>query len=173
MGSSGHQDGISYVEAMRGMRCWYVSTGGAVGSTFELALGGRVPRLVPLNNPGHSDEFRRFEGEANLLVWCAWRLDGADGPLTSWNDSQTSVESQLGKLIGNTVEGVEFLSPAGDLSLRFSGNLTLRIFADHVSPEASMDSNWELWCQDAAVLVEAGGHIKLDKPGQPAPMQGS
>jgi hypothetical protein len=74
---------MAMVDSLRELPCWYVSCGGAVGPSFQLALGNRVLRNRPLKNSAHPDEFRRFEGEANLLVWCSWRLDGSEGPRTS------------------------------------------------------------------------------------------
>src|SRR5258708_1968370 len=77
----------SLLPSLKGIECRYVSCGGAAGSTFQLSFGGKVRRPVPLKNVGHSEEFRQFEGEVGLLVWCAWRLDAPDGPLTSWDDT--------------------------------------------------------------------------------------
>src|SRR5262249_7129167 len=67
------------LSSLKGLECWYVSCGGAAGSTFQLSLGEKVRRSVQLKNPAHSEEFRQFEGEAAIFVWCAWRLDALDG----------------------------------------------------------------------------------------------
>src|SRR2546430_12818252 len=68
------------IQALLGKPCWYVSCGGSVGATFQLAFGAKIPRDHVVNNRAHSDEYRHFEGEANLLVWCTWRLDGPETP---------------------------------------------------------------------------------------------
>ncbi len=62
---------LEVTRALEGKECWYVSCGGAVGSTFELVFGKKIPRRHVVRNPAHSEDFRNFEGEANLLVWCS------------------------------------------------------------------------------------------------------
>jgi hypothetical protein len=142
------------VGSLQGLRCWYVSCGGNVGSTFQLALGEKVP--------AHSEEYRAFEGEANLLVWCAWRLDGPGRPLASWDDGDAAVKDGLLKLVGTRVESVELTPPAWDLTVRFSGGLHLRIFCDHVPGDPSFDGNWELWLRHVAVLVGPGERCLIE-----------
>src|SRR5437763_16523148 len=115
MNLDGCQELEGRVGLVQGLRCWYVSCGGAAGPTFELALGGKVPRRIPHKNPAHAEEFRRFEGEANLLVWCSWRLDGPDCPLTSSDDSPRAVIDGLERLVGVHVESVVVTPPAWDL----------------------------------------------------------
>ncbi len=79
--------GSEVVQALRGKKCWYVSCGRSAASTFELALGEKIPRRQLLHNEAHSLEFQQFEGEANLLVWCTWRLDESSGPISSSDDA--------------------------------------------------------------------------------------
>jgi hypothetical protein len=168
MDTNGHPDLKTLVGSLRGLRCWYVSTGGAVGPTFQLALGGKVPRRRPLRNPAHSEEYRQYEGEANLLVWCAWRLDGPDAPVTSWDDTEASVAAGLGKLVGATVESVEVAPPAWDMTLRFSDDLTLRVFCDHVPGAPSLEGNWELHRHDIIVAVGPGARCVLEHGSEPS-----
>ncbi len=167
MDKNGHQDLSTLVSSIQGLRCWYVSCGGAAGPTFQLALGNKVPRRTLLKNAAHPEEYRRFEGEANLLVWCDWRLDGADSPLTSSDDSPANISSQLGKLVGTIIESVAVVAPAWDLTIRFSGNLTLRVFCDHVPGDPSFDGNWELWRQEIAVLVGPGARSIVEVRSEP------
>jgi hypothetical protein len=130
--------------SLRGLECWYVSTGGAAGSTFQLALGDKVRRTSPLKNRAHSSEFREFEGTVSLLVWCAWRLDGSDSPVTSWDDVDHNVETGLRRLIGSRIESFDVMPPAWDLSIAFSNGLTLRVFCDHVPGDPSFEGNWDM-----------------------------
>jgi hypothetical protein len=155
------------VRNLEGLTCWYVSSGGAAGSTFQLALGGKIPRSRPLTNPAHPEEYRRFEGEANLLVWCAWRLDGEDRPLTSWDDSSETVSQELGRLAGLRVEAVALARPAWDLALRFSGGLHLQLFADHVPGDPSFDGNWEVWLPQVAAFVGPGAAYVIEPRDRP------
>jgi hypothetical protein len=153
---------FAFVRTLEGLTCWYVSAGGAAGSTFQLALGGKVLRARPITNPAHSEEYRRFEGEANLLVWCAWRLDGEDRPLTSWDDSREAIPRELRRLVGARVETVSLVWPAWDLTLCFVGGLQLRIFADHLPGEPSFDGNWELWRPEVAAYVGPGANYAIE-----------
>lgn len=150
------------VESLKGLTCWYVSCGGCVGASFELALGKKVLRESPLKNSAHSIEFRNFKGEANLLVWCSWRLDGPDAPLTSSDDSQESLVRELQQLVGASVESVTLTKPAWDLALGFSNGLQLRVFCDHVPGDPSFDGNWDLSRQDVGVYVGPGTRLRIE-----------
>jgi hypothetical protein len=156
------------LESLRGLRCWYVSCGGAAGPTFQLALGEKVPRTTPLKNPTHPEEYRRYEGKANLLVWCTWRLDSPDRPLTSSDDSEKSLVGELGKLVGAAVESATVQAPAWDLDVGFSGGLRLRVFCDHVPGDPSFDGNWELWGREAVALVGPGASCTVEDRGKKA-----
>lgn len=158
----------SFVGSMKGLRCWYVSCGGAVGPTFQLALGEKVRRLATLRNRAHSEEFRQYEGEANLLVWCTWRLDGPNGPLTSSDDTSENVHANLLRLDGATVQAVSVANQAGDLNVSFRKGLKLRVFCDHVPPSPSFDGNWELWRTDRTLVVGPGHRFEF-APRQESP----
>ncbi|MBV9123746.1 MAG: hypothetical protein JO112_10350, partial [Planctomycetes bacterium] len=121
-----------------------MSSGGGAGSTFQLALGGKVRRPLPLKNPAHAEDFRQFEGEVSLFVWCAWRLDALDRPVTSWDDTEESVAAGLEQLVGSRIDTIEVVPPAWDMTLKFSNSLWLRVFCDHVPGEPSFDGNWDL-----------------------------
>jgi hypothetical protein len=132
------------IDSAKGLSCWYVSTGGAASSTFELAIGSKVPRLIPLKNTAHSEEFRQFGSEISIFVWCAWRLDGLKEPVTSWDDEEKSIESGLNRLIGEKIELIQISLPAWDVNIMFSNSLCLRVFCDHVPGNPSFDGNWNL-----------------------------
>lgn len=154
------------VRLLAALPCWYVSGPGPSG-TFQLALGAKVPRPIVLKNPAQSDEYRQFEGEANLLVWCAWRLDGVDMPVSSWDDDAKGIEAGLGRLVGAAIASVTLRAPAWDLEVAFTNGLNLRVFADHVPGDPSYDGNWEIWFRHQAVIVGPGTHWCLEPRGQP------
>jgi hypothetical protein len=154
------------IPSLKGLECWYVTCGGAAGSTFQVVLGGKVRRPVPLKNPAHSEDFRQFEGEVGLYVWCAWRLDGSDGPVTSWDDANGSVEAGLKKLIGSRLEFVEVVPPAWDMNIKFSNSLCLRVFCDHVPGDPSFDGNWELTTQNVVIAVGPGTRYSAELPAE-------
>ncbi len=154
------------VGSLRGLRCWYVSCGGCTLPTFQLALGEKVPRDAPLRNDKHSEEFRNFEGEANLLVWCSWRLDGADRPVTSSDDTGEAIVRELNGLLNAHVESILLTPPAWDLTVRFSNGLDLRVFCDHVPGDPSFDGNWELWRRDVSVVAGPGERLDIESREQ-------
>src|SRR5262249_56732312 len=122
MNQNGTQDIRTLVASLRGLRCWYVSAGGCSLPSFQLALGEKVLRPAPLRNPAHTEEYRTHEGEANLLVWCSWRLDDPDRPVTSSDDSADAITRGLEALIGCEVESVDLTPPAWDLVVQFSNS---------------------------------------------------
>lgn len=152
------------LDALLGLRCWYVSCGGAAGPTFTLVLGKKVARPVPLTNLAHAENYRQNEGEANLLVWCSWRLDEPDQPVTSSDDTTQAIAQGLGRIVGATLTSLEASPPAWDLKLAFSNGLRLSVFCDHVPGDPSFDGNWELWQQDKAFFVGPGNQVLAETP---------
>ncbi len=135
-------------------------------TTFELALGDKVARSSIIPNEAHSDDFSRFEGEANLLVWCSWRLDGPDAPLTSWDDTVENVERVLEGLVGRTIVDVRADLPGWDLHLDFTGGLRLHVFCDHVPGDPSFDGNWTLFLTNKMIAIGVGskGEVEARTP---------
>jgi len=128
-----------------GLECWYASFGGKhVGSTFSLAFGDRIPRAVPLSNSAHSEEFRNYEGSANLVVWCSWRLDSQESPESSSDDTDEGIKRALNGIVGAKVVDVVVERPGWDLRLLLFPYQVLRVFCDHVPGDPSFDGNWEL-----------------------------
>lgn len=142
--------------ALCAKKCWYTSCGGSAGSTFQLALGEKVPRSAKVANEAHSEEYRRFEGEVSLLVWCTWRLDSAERPVSSSDDTSENIERALNTLVGRTVLDVRIDRPGWDLHLTFSDGYVLRVFCDHVPGDPSFDGNWELFLQTEIISVGVG-----------------
>jgi hypothetical protein len=147
--------------ALQGKRCWYVSTGGCVGHSFELALGEKVRRESPISNEKHPEDFRLFEGETNLLVWSSWRLEDCQRPLTSSDDASSGWENHLNHLLGAEIVAAEVRLPALDLTLRFDNGLSLQVFCDHVG-DASFDGNWEISTADQIWAVGLGSKIEIE-----------
>jgi hypothetical protein len=124
--------------------CWHVSAGGVTAPSFLLAFGARIPRSFPLNSPFQPEEFRQYRGEMELLVWSSWRLQTVTDILASSDQGDIGLV-RLPTLIGLSVVEVSAAPPAWDLFLEFSNGIRLLTFSDHVSPDASIDQNWELW----------------------------
>lgn len=152
-------------DSLTNKKCWYVSCG-AVGSTFRLALGKKILRKSPLSNKFHPIEFRTYEGEAELLVWCAWRLDKGARTITSGDDKIESIIKRLHALTGKKVIDIEIHRPGWDLNIKFSSNYSLKIFCDFVPGDPSFQDNWVLSIPQKLLHVGPGqnyGVIKKDE----------
>jgi hypothetical protein len=145
-----------------GKKCWHVSCGGAAVNTFQLALGAKIRRAESISLRGRADEFDQFEGEANLLVWCTWRLDTDASPLSSSDDVQENVVAALQRLVGHKVANVQVDLPGWDLRIDFSGGLRLRVFCDHVPGDPSFDGNWDLFLPDRIFSVGVGSQCESE-----------
>lgn len=139
---------------LREKKCWYVSDG--VGTTFQLALGKKCLRAAPLLNKCQSAHFRKFEGEVNLLIWCAWRLETKTKILTSSDDAVASVAHNLRRIAGQVVTNVEVALPSWDIMLEFSNRLLLHVFCVHVPGTPSFDGNWYLTTPDTLYCAGPG-----------------
>lgn len=128
-----------------GLECWYASFGGKhVGSTFSLAFGDKIPRAIPLTNPSHTEDFCNYEGSANLVVWCSWRLDSQESPESSSDDTDDGIKQALNGIVGSKVVDVVVERPGWDLKLLLFPYQILKVFCDHVPGDPSFDGNWEL-----------------------------
>jgi hypothetical protein len=152
-----------YLTPIVGMTCWHVGAGEGTGSSFHLALGKKVPRSVPLRNAPQNDEYREYQGEASLLVWCAWRLDAAMAPITSSDETDSTIARALDILIGQKILEVRVFPPASDLLIGFSGNLQLRVFCDHVPGDPSFDGNWQVRVRENILAAGPGYQWQLSQ----------
>jgi len=163
-------DGITkkIVDAFRNKKCWYASAGGSTSPTFALAFGKKVRRQAPLENEAHPRDYRQYEGEVNLYVWCTWRLDDAESPLTSSDDSEHSIDEALGALLGKKVLDARLERPGWDLHIKFEKELMLHVFSDHVGDTPSFDGNWEVWLKDRAIFFGPGSKHEVEVRERPA-----
>jgi hypothetical protein len=113
-------------------------------------------------------EFGKFRGEASLLVWCTWRLDGKNGPLASSDEEPPVGAKKLRILKGKILRGVELFFPGWDLSVDFSQGLVLRVFCDHVPGNPSYHLNWQLRIRDQRVFAGPGKRIVIKKTKESA-----
>ena len=138
-----------------GQKVWFMNSGGAAGSSFSLSLGERIPRAKPLQNPSVAEDFRRNGGEFTLYVWCTWRFQSGDVIASSDQDAEEA-RPMLETLLGKTVTSAEVTGRCFDFHLTL-GDAQLDIFCDHVPPEPSYESNWELVVRETAALVVGPG----------------
>ncbi|QDT98381.1 hypothetical protein V144x_38670 [Gimesia aquarii] len=149
-------------DSLLNQKCWYVSSG-AVGTTFELALGKKILRCQRLLNLSHPQEFREYEGSANLLVWCAWRLDRGMKTVTSWDDEIETVVEGLSHLTGKRVIDLDIQTPAWDLLLKFTGDYSLKVFCDHVPGNPSCQDNWILSIPQKTLYAGPGQYYGIER----------
>ncbi len=153
------------VEQLIGLPIWFVNCGGAAGSSFSLALGTKVRRSSALKNPSVSEEFREHTGEANLYVWCSWRLVVGES-LASSDQEAARFREGLASLVGGIVQSVAVVEPFHDLELVTNVG-RLQLFCDHVPPEMSYPLNWELTVPGGTVSVGPGVKVEVEGPARP------
>ncbi|WP_397568105.1 hypothetical protein [Schlesneria sp. T3-172] len=146
--------------SLLGKRCWYVSIG-SVDSTFQLALGEKVRRAEPLLNRFHSTDYRIYEGETNLLVWCTWRLRQNQRLVTSSVDLEDRAQRQLRKLVGCQVQEVHVTGVSWDLRIVFDDKRVLEVFCDRLAHRRSSGDDWELITKQKAMYVGSGGKVTV------------
>jgi len=156
----------SFILLIVGMECWHACAGPNLGSTFSLSLGKRVRRAHPLKRAPLNDEFKFYEGEATLVVWCTWRLDGKDEPVASSDQEGTIVKERLQCLVGTRVEHIETEEPGWDLSVSFSGGQRLKVLCDHIPGDPSFNGNWDLEVRGDGLYTGPGyaWEIKKESP---------
>lgn len=149
------------VDLLAGKRCWHVSSGGAAGTTFQLALGKKIARKRPLRGVQHSAEYRHFEGEVILVAWCSWRLEADGRATTGSGDSSAAAARALKVLLGQSIVAAKIPVPSWELSVAFTSGLSLSLFPDHVGAEPIFPDNWELWGPQEVIVVAANGQVNM------------
>jgi hypothetical protein len=137
----------------------------------QLLVGARrgVLRAKPLKNPNVSQEFRENTGEANLYVWCSWRLVAGEA-IASSDQEVAHFDPVLTSLVGSILKSAEVHDGLHDLILITSAG-TLCVFCDHVPPEMSYRINWELTLPNAVVSVGPGFAFEIEAKSPTAPMR--
>ena len=150
-------------DLMKGERCWHVSAGGATAPSFVLVLGKRIPRQKDLRNRSQPSLYRKYRGSVELLVWCSWRLETRDAVLASSDQGEAGL-TEMERLVEARVAEIDCYPPAWDLAISFVDGRVLRVFCDHVVPNASFRQNWELWLPGVEVTAGPGSQLEIDYP---------
>ncbi|MCC6739916.1 MAG: hypothetical protein IT452_12785 [Planctomycetia bacterium] len=145
------------LEAFCGQRCWHVAAG-AIGYAFSAEFGDKVgrdrPLLGKLSGPS-PDEFELFKGYASLMIWCPWRLDGNEAPISSSAEDRGLIERKLQSLIGRTVQKATVISTALDLLIEFDAGLKLRVFSEYTA-DVDLGHNWSCHLGTAQCIAGPG-----------------
>lgn len=161
----------AFVAQAEGLPCWRAYT--SAGKSPGLLLGRKVrrpeadamrgrPRWKDL--PPDSDRF--FTSQVKLIIWCSWRLDGDDRPISSSDDAEEKASEVIGDLSGTTLQHAKVIPPAGDIELHFSNGQCLRVFCDHVPGDPSFDGNWELFVEESHMMVGPGASCRYSENGE-------
>lgn len=105
------------------------------------------------------------EGELDLFVECAWRLERGDEVVcgsTDDNRNDGPMVTGLSLLIEKTVNMIEISTPVPDVNLHFAADLCLRIFCDQTNLETNRD-NYSVRVGDTIIAVAARGPIVIEK----------
>lgn len=109
---------------LEGNLCWSVIAGESTGSQLKCDFGARIPRRKAIHNSKLSRDQQVYEGEFDLFIECAWRLEeGTEVVCGSTDNNRNSgpMRTGLGRLHGQTVVEASVASPIPDLIL---GSLT-------------------------------------------------
>ena len=142
------------------MPCWYVSSGEGVCASFKLALGGKVKRDVEIKNLKHSELYRTFKGEVNLLVWCSWRLERGPDILCTSKYTHEDIDVALAQLVGLDIVGVTEMSPMWDFRMSFSDKTSICIFCDNGDDDC--DRNWTLSFSGRSIWADSKGRVCVE-----------
>jgi hypothetical protein len=157
---------------LRGKPCWSFYAGPSTGSHVDFDFGRKVPRVVPmLGNRNLTDDQKFHEGEMSLFIECAWRLDSDEEVICGSTDSNEKGGPMLiglQSVLNRVVEDVDLRKPAFDLTLRFRGDLSLRVFCDQTNLEDD-DSNYTFHAKDRIYIVGSRGRIRFETPSGEVP----
>lgn len=122
-----------FVAQLVGQRCSQVT----IGEDDELVVDFGA---LEQTGPGE------FDGAAWLIAECPWRLESEDDVLCGWEDDDEAIAVNASVVIDRDVEEQLVRLPGFDLTLRFSGGYTLRVFPDcvgyYTDDTASLSIPW-------------------------------
>jgi hypothetical protein len=157
------RDGLAL---LRDKQCWSILAGAGTGSTMHLEFGAKVLRITPLRpRLGLTLEQMRYEGEIDLFVQCAWRLERSQTVLCGSTDADRNdgpMVQGLKELAGRTVLAAEIERSIPDLTVSFDGGLRLKVFCDQTNLVTN-DDNYSLRVGGTIYAVGARGRILIEK----------
>jgi hypothetical protein len=160
--------------AFRGKKCWSVIAGEGTGSLITLAFGLKQRRMKILKNQYLTNEQQNFDGEFELYVECAWRLETMTSVIctsTSSNRRGDTMMKEIDQLVGQTVVEVGLTYPAADIKIDFDSGLSLVIFADQAN-EVDEYCNYVVSTDSRIIVNGAKSQISLQARPQPSKVPG-
>jgi hypothetical protein len=151
---------------LKGKECWSIVAGAGTGSAIHLEFGAKVPRRVPLRErPRLSAEQVCYEGEIDLFVQCAWRLERSQSVICGSTDDDRNdgpMVEGLSELRGMTVQDVDVSDPIPDFELRLTGDMRLKVFCDQTNIETNID-NYSVRVGETIYVVASKGQLATEK----------
>ncbi len=146
-----------------GKKCWHVAVGGPTLPNFSLALGEKLKRGKPLQNPQQPKVFRHNEGEVSIFVRSVWRLEQGSVVMASSDDKGTEIKTGLNHIVGRKLVGLRVEKPAWDLSLEFSRGLRLKIFCERTAQRTNSRRNWQARIGATRICAGPGTQLQIAK----------
>lgn len=140
-----------------GRACWNVNSGEAVGTTFQLSFGEKIPRLKPLTNPTLTDEYRHNDGETNLLVWCSYRLLRDGAMVASDRTSEKAIHQILKASVLHSCPKIVTISESADLVIEFDNGVVVDIFANCIRCGRTAN-HWDIWTRKRGLFATTTGY---------------
>jgi hypothetical protein len=156
---------VAHLKRLVGKECWGVIAGPGTGSTVHLSFGDRIPRIRPVRNEMLREDERRYEGELDLFIECAWRLERDAGVLCGSGDDGSNdgpMVQGLSHVITRVVTGTEVGEPVPDLIIQFDQGLCLRVFCDQAGA-TGRDDDYSLRVGDTIYGMSARGVVEVEK----------
>lgn len=156
---------------IKGKPCWGVLAGYPNSSYIHLHFGKKIERekIIPNNKlPYNLDT---YNGEYHLGIFCAWRLQNGNVPITGScepNNLDGPLVKGLQNIVNKEVTEVEIIDECGDLRVKF-GDLCLNVFCNYTGNEdeeycVQDDTNWSLRSGGKSLIeVEQGCRIIVNE----------
>lgn len=148
-----------------GKECWGIIAGKGTGSFVNFEIGHKIPRKKVIENPSLGKALRNYEGEYNLSLECAWRLDSDKEVICgAWDDNSKGGKmlEGLNLLVGRRITRISLSKPSWDLTVEFSDALTLKIFCDQTN-EKDRNDNYMLFTPAEIITVGHKGRLESEQ----------
>ena len=154
-------------ESLKGLiakECSGFYAGPVTGPDIDLHFGRKTTIVVPVSRPSLPEGLKLAQGEISLFIECAWRLDSEREVIcgsTDSNENDGPMQRGLALIVGRAVKSVKVELPAGDLTVRFDGDIALRVFCDQTNLEEGND-NYSLHVKDRIYIVGPRGRLRYE-----------
>ncbi len=153
------------LDSLKGQACWSVIAGAGTGSAVRILIGGKILRAKPVPNPKLSAIERVYDGEMDLFVTCAWRLERTGEIVCGSTDDDRNdgpMVSGLSQMVAKRVVSIEVSEPLPDVAIEFTDGLCLRLFCDQTNLETD-DDNYSVKVGGTILAVGARARLSIER----------